>query len=656
MTTRKTPTLIVSIIILTLSVIAVFGWGADKLGFYSDDAGFFFELAHAGVKQTFDSMLSYVPGRNLHMIWQRAFFLLAGAEVSDLWKLHLLQSALDGMIVATFFLILLRLGVAAWIGFVSALMFAFYPNHGETHYWLSAAPMNLMSTLFVLLHMYLGLGVLRKVLDRQRISNFDLAGCCLLSIAALFTYDQTVVVVSALQGVLSLFVFSSWCLPSLRCPQTSHFEKFASSFLLLFPFAWVGLDIYLKLHPLSGPTLSPVGIPHIIARFWESVRIGAGPALIEHIRALLAQTDGKEPLVGAVIAILGVAASIVLFLKWANVSDRPASCWRYLLGSLAALAWALCAYFPAYLWAISPRHNFLPTAGLVSCIAFLLEAFRRLLSGQVTLRVAFLIPATLGVAILAGAFATVARVEHHHWAAAYQLRTQLYQQVREQGLLSGKKTILVEGFPIHFGTAPFFAVESRHIYNYFVGGKLIHNSLAGQATPTGYFMDTDYDRWGAIVSRYFPRADVAHLKFVGTDGRTLNFKTSADADWIVDAPPSFTPVANTNVAPSNTPTFSIHDDTINLTLEVIEPPSGARLGAIPYGCATPAVPTLTTEAFGIRKTTIFEIPSSAELNLPQGSTVSFATKAPLPLLLDTCSLKIFQFSSGGPKLLFDLKK
>jgi hypothetical protein len=160
--------------VLGATVLLIFAAGAGRLGFYYDDAPALADLRNYGGPRLLRAVVEYVPGRNLHVVWQYLFVKIS----PSLTVLHLVQSALDGLVVAVFYFLLRRLSVPAPAAVLAAALFGFWPTHGETHFWLYAVPQNILSTLFVLLFALASRPLARSV--------------CFL--AALFTYDQTVFV------------------------------------------------------------------------------------------------------------------------------------------------------------------------------------------------------------------------------------------------------------------------------------------------------------------------------------------------------------------------------------------------------------------------------------------------------------------------------
>ena len=127
------------------------GWQPPgRLGFYADDGGWLVRVSAIRPGQMWDVMRHYLPGRNLHPLWHYLVYQMVGDPFGQSPLLHLIQSALDGLVVAAFFLLLRLLGLPGFAAWTAAGLFAFWPFHGETHFWLEAMPMNLLSTLWLL--------------------------------------------------------------------------------------------------------------------------------------------------------------------------------------------------------------------------------------------------------------------------------------------------------------------------------------------------------------------------------------------------------------------------------------------------------------------------------------------------------------------------
>ena len=88
--------------LLWTSTLAVFGAGAGRLGFYADDGGWLAWLPPLQFHEMWDVMRHYMPGRNLHPLWHYIVYQMVGDPFGRLPVMHLVQSALDGLVVAAF--------------------------------------------------------------------------------------------------------------------------------------------------------------------------------------------------------------------------------------------------------------------------------------------------------------------------------------------------------------------------------------------------------------------------------------------------------------------------------------------------------------------------------------------------------------------------
>jgi hypothetical protein len=107
------------------------------------------------------------------------------------------------------------------------------------------------------------------------------------------------------------------------------------------------------------------------------------------------------------------------------------------------------AYFPAWLWYVSPRHHYLPTIGLFAAVAAMLSLLLRRLDGPFARGV---VCAAAGLLIAAGAAAC--RGDSRFWEESFQAKRALFVEVEPD--LAGKEFLVMENFPRH-GTAHLLA-------------------------------------------------------------------------------------------------------------------------------------------------------------------------------------------------------
>ncbi len=184
-----------------------------------------------------------------------------------------------------------------------------------------------------------------------------------------------------------------------------------------------------------------------------------------------------------------------------------------------------------YLWFISARHNFLPTAGLALAVAAAGSMLTTL--GERTHRIvplAFGLVVTCILTIFVAQFVAAGLSEKHYWQRSYQLRRNLYARVVQEHLLTGKKAIVFEGFPQSLGPAPFFGQENELAVDYLYGKprvSLSESSLSALQSTQGYYLYTEIDRYGSMPARFLPRTDVAVLVYVSNTGSQIRFRTSS---------------------------------------------------------------------------------------------------------------------------------
>ena len=202
-----------------------------------------------------------------------------------------------------------------------AALFAFYPNHGETHFWLSSGPMNILSTSFVLAYALLAIAQARRLQTpgdllrtwRLGLPEFLCFAC------AMFTYDQPglmLVVLCALKGIAVL------CRPAFRTIWGigSLFVANAGHMLL------AAYDVHLKLHPSYGPKISStyLNYAHVSRTVWEVLTIHIPhPVYRGEFLGFLGDRHEGEALLAAAVAAL-LAGGLILAARLRPVpGGRP---------------------------------------------------------------------------------------------------------------------------------------------------------------------------------------------------------------------------------------------------------------------------------------------------------------------------------------------
>jgi hypothetical protein len=420
-------------LVLWIATFVIFSSGADRLGFYYDDGPALASLPQSGLRDLASHVRNYVPGRNLHVVWQYLFLRLS----PDWTVLHVIQSALDGLVVVVFYGLLRRLELPAPASALAAALFAFWPQHGETHFWLYAVPQNVLSTLAVLL--------------------FALTRHPLFCLAALFTYDQTVFV------LLALVVL----------------RRHPSGLLYLIPaafFAWLKI----AQAPGRGPELRSGALRILLANIPGTVTAVLRPPSFDAVTPFDWLLAALATLTVAVVALRCPTVSAPLRLR------------------LVAVAGGLyvAAYLPIWLWHMSQRHHYLPSAALFAGVAAGLARLPR--------------RALAAVLPLVFAFAAASRGESRYWEESFQRKKQLFTALAPR--LRGSDVLVLEGFPLNHGPA-YFITPPDAVYGprlLVPGATIAAGDISSFPAPRGVFLYTSMHHHGREAFRYYPTDRVVY--------------------------------------------------------------------------------------------------------------------------------------------------
>lgn len=482
---------IATIMVLTFITGITFGSRSNLLGFYSDDSGFLISLGSIGLWDTLSEAKSWVAGRNLQVIWQQIFFLIAGHGPEDLPKLHILQTVLDCISCILFFMILRRLRLSYFASFCASVLFSLYPNHGETHFWPFSAPMNGLSTLFLLAYLWLALYNLdssgANSIGRGRLA---LTAELLMFVCAMFTYDQVFFILLSLFllriGILfsrisinrhGIFLVAKFCLPYVVCILGFLFAQISRSF---------------------GPTFEIFSVYHYFRNILFSIHAFLQPLALGLARQIDCTADFTAVLLVGLLVCAFSGLLILLETRYfKNETSSPNEFFfaeRRLLTFFIATGLFFVAYLPAYIWYIAPRHNYPPTifaciAGAIAIDSLLNIADRRFPKWGRTFSS---LTAILLITIYSFAFACYASSEKQQWIDSYQYRKNFYNDLATNGILQQLKPIYLDGFPNNIGTfkVQFFGSESSNALLYLHPTDFLTRELFFDAveSPVGYFI------------------------------------------------------------------------------------------------------------------------------------------------------------------------
>jgi hypothetical protein len=486
---------------LFLVTLVVFGAGASRLGFYTDDNNWLYNLPKLrNWHELWHTMRDYMPGRNLHPLWHYLFYQTTGNNpVAHLPVLHLWAATIDGLVVATFFLLLRLAPVPATAAMLAAGLFAFCPTHGETHFWLESLPMNLLSTLFLLFF-----GITTLALGRGRRAWWLWLLDAGAFFAALFTYDQVLLLLALLAALRLVVVWKDGSSGRLTFTLL-HAPYLAGGFF----FVWLRLTRGGGPVPRAGNGFGS-NVAANVRHSWADTFGFMGQ---ERLTGLLAKATLADWVVAAVVAL--VLATLAL-RALAEKESSP-------LGIVFILAAAagLLAYLPAWLWFVSPRHHYLPTVGFFAGVAVVLAALLRFFDGRL-LRGVLCLAVGLVIAVEAGA----CRGESRFWEEGFQAKRALFAEVESD--LAGKEFLVMENFPHYHGTAQLLAgsdvtygpqLLARDPSRFLTDFKGV---LGSAPAPDGRFLAT-HVLDGRAEFVHSDGSNAVVLRFLGWDGARFRY-------------------------------------------------------------------------------------------------------------------------------------
>lgn len=485
--------------VLWLATVVVFGAGAGRLGFYADDSACLVSPGLADSAQSlWAAMRGTMPGRNLHPLWHFLLSKVVADPADHLPALHGVQSAAEGLLAAAFFLLLRLLDVPGHAGVIAAAWFAFWPVHGETHFWLESLPNNLSALLAIVF------AATSLALVRGRCGWWLWAVDAAAFLGALFTYDQ-VFLVLLLPAALRVAAIPKWRFALAQLPYLG-----AAGF-------WVWLRL-----TRGGPTPpSPSGILQtLLANARYTFRSSFGGAALAQVTPLYTKVTSLDWAL-ALLAAAALAALALWLLLAQPASPHPALIRpRHLL--TLALLFYVAAYLPGWLWSISPRHHYLPSVGLFAAAAVgLVWIFDR--SGPRAARV-FLV---LALAAPTFAWAAAGRGESRFWEQAFSAKREMFAELKPD--LEGKEILVLEDFPYYLGPALLISPHDARFGPQLLYGEsrvvspALHGSISSVPAPGGMFLYTHHFD-GPESFRYFRNPHSLVVRFTSWENGRLKYE------------------------------------------------------------------------------------------------------------------------------------
>ena len=376
------------VIVCFLTAWAYLTYKTIQIKIFADDAGFIKAFSADGFRGLAESLVNYVPGRNLHILWQDLFFAATSYQSDDFWKyriLHTLIYSLNGMLLS---FIIAKLYGRLFIGLAFGLAALFFPMYSDVIWWASALPMHVFSTTLILFMIVVSISIEKRIIRLLMINT--------IGVLAVFTYDQAAAAVFAF---LAYECFGYYKVSKRLRKNERIYLTTQASILITF------LAIYIKL---------------------LSSRNGNGPGLSLDVFHRLTQNFLFLPLnvfvqhpVVFLIIFIAVIFTLIVILRnhTANLSNLR----QVFEISNAKYLWvSLASYFPIAIWYVSPRHTYLP---ILFFLVWLSQLFSRKNCQNLDIR-RFWLPVGLLISILA--YTTTlslddAKVESQYRSKVYSL-------------------------------------------------------------------------------------------------------------------------------------------------------------------------------------------------------------------------------------------
>lgn len=381
-------------VLLVAACAAAYLPAALQCGLYSDDFGFLSRVGHnASWGDVGRYFFTFSPGRNLVVPVTTSLVALAERSLPLLHAAGVAFHAVNSLLLHR---LVLQCAGSPPLALGASLYFALAANHGETLYWMTqfqqCAP-----ALGLILAAFLAAGDVGSPLRAR------MARAWALYALALFCYDQ----VAFLWVPLLAYLYArADPRPGLRTTGVLGAALLATQ-------TGQGLYRYFSSSAIGGTPI--LTVPHLLEGVFLSVKAQAKA----HIPYPGAGLPFEWVLVG------GTFAAGLLAARWLmprlERRDVDAGSGRM----LAALggAWALLTYFYLWLWYVSPRHNYIPSAGMAVLWAGAAAAVSNRFPAAWR-------PLRILVAVLLSASAAANSLESLQWVASARLHAAYLEQTR----------------------------------------------------------------------------------------------------------------------------------------------------------------------------------------------------------------------------------
>ena len=118
-----------------------------QIKIYADDAGFISSYKLSDEKKSLNRILSYVPGRNLHILWQDFGYYITAIDFENFWRHRMLQTFLFTLIGYLVYKIVCLITSDKINSLLAGLIVIFFPVYQDVNWWANALPQHIISSL-----------------------------------------------------------------------------------------------------------------------------------------------------------------------------------------------------------------------------------------------------------------------------------------------------------------------------------------------------------------------------------------------------------------------------------------------------------------------------------------------------------------------------
>lgn len=361
-----------------LLIYLYFGLRALGSNISADDAGFIFGITGGTPTTWLNSVIAYVPGRNLHIFWQVLLFNLTGGSMSDLRSYHLIQGIMFALVAGLVYLILRRQSVSKFISIYFGILVLVFPLFSSVLLWANSLPQHIISSLLFLVGVYLVLPCQQKFWKEHQVSWAVLTWLALT--LSLFTYDQSAAATAFLTFTFFAKAVSNnrykWIPLSSSRLLASLMGSSLIAYVYIF-FAGRGTGDNLTFGSKTfGRLIENLMIPtRVMSKFQQGSTSGKTYFHFEPSLILWSLT---------ILSVFGIFVLIKVMFSKNSISPKIGS-FNLFAGALFLIL-SFVAYLPAAIWFVAPRHLYFPVILAFISLGFLTQYISLRISNKSLIR------------------------------------------------------------------------------------------------------------------------------------------------------------------------------------------------------------------------------------------------------------------------------